>query len=68
MPHEQYTLMLLHEYVDSDGKVVQLDLPIKAQYVLAPVDGTYVPRVVLINEMLEKMSQYILNNVDCVEG
>ncbi len=68
MPHEQYTMTLSHEYVDSDGKVVQLDLPVKVKYLIAPEVVECVPRSVLVNEMLERMGRYILDNVNCKEG
>lgn len=54
---EEYTLVLKHEYT-VDGKKYQIDRPIYVRYVVQP-DLNH-PNAVVINEMIEKLSNYVL--------
>lgn len=59
---ERYRLVLHHEFVDTEGKRHNLEKPIVTEMV---IDDQYsqVPVPVIVNEMINKLSHYVLEEV-----
>ena len=57
-PHEEYTLTLKHEFVDSNGDVHLLRDPLVVKQILIMHGGENVS--LMLNYMLEKMASEIL--------
>lgn len=61
LPLEEYTLILKHEYVYSDGKKHMVDEPVFVKQVISP---EYVHRTsVVVNEMIDRMRQFLMQKV-----
>jgi len=61
-PLEQYTLILKHEFIDSDGKKHTIDEPICVKQIIGNESLAWQPSVV-VNDMLERMRAYLLMKV-----
>ena len=61
-PLEQYTLILKHEFIDSDGKKHQIDEPIFVKQIISNESLAWRHSVV-VNDMLERMRAYLLMKV-----
>ena len=59
MAYEEYRLVLTHNYVDEDGKRTASEDPIQVTHVF-PMDYCNRTIAVCINDMLERMKDYIL--------
>ena len=57
-PHEQYTLTLKHEFVDSNGDIHLLSDPLVVKHISIMYRGENVS--MMLNYMLEKMVNEIL--------
>ena len=67
--HEQYTLVLRHEYIDQDGQHHNLENPIAVSYSAADMDERSIPPLsFVINEMMERMRMYIIERWRQDEG
>lgn len=55
---ETYELVLNH-YIDTDGRKIKIDEPIITQYIVSH----YAPKTIVINEMLNRLSSYVLQMV-----
>lgn len=62
--HEQYTLTLKYEFVDRFGRRKEISEPIKAVQIVLADDGYGIPAGMIINEMLDRMKEYILRRAD----
>lgn len=62
--HEQYTLTLKHEFVDRFGRRKEISEPIKAVQIVLADDRYGIPAGMIINEMLDRMKEYILRRAD----
>ena len=61
MAYEEYRLVFTHTYVDEDGERTALEDPIKVVHVFHTGDNrTILPVAVCLNDMLERMKDYIL--------
>jgi hypothetical protein len=56
LAHEEYSLTYKHEFIDSEGTRHLLEEPVTAAFSML----TEVPQCLVINEMLERLCQYIL--------
>ena len=65
LPHEQYTLTLRHEYVDSAGQHYSLDEPIMVSYSVMHIDerSSVPPSAIVINEMMERMRKFMIKSM-----
>lgn len=63
MTFERYRLILTHEYIDKKGVAHKLEDPICTDYSIM-LDGINPPPAVIINEMLERLRQFMLNSVE----
>lgn len=59
---ERYRLILTHEYVDDDGEAHKIEDPICTNYAIIRDEHTP-PTPVIINEMLERLRHFMLNNI-----
>ena len=59
-PHEQYTLTLKHEFVDSNGDTHLLSDPLVVQYISIIIMDRFETISLVVNYMLEKMKREIL--------
>ena len=68
---ERYVLTLQHQYVTQECKTsrtIDIDEPIKIMYMVNPFGQyTITPKVVVINEMFDKMRDHLLNQVKEME-
>lgn len=62
--HEQYTLTLKHEFVDRFGRRKEISEPIKTVQIVLADDSYGIPAGMIINEMLDRMKEYILRRAD----
>ena len=62
MAYEEYRLVLTHNYVDEDGKRTASEDPIQVTHVFPMdyCDRMILPTAVCINDMLDRMKDYIL--------
>ena len=58
IPYERYTLTLTHEFFTEDGERCVLDEPVKVNYTM--MSNTAVPFCIALNDMIERMAHYIL--------
>lgn len=58
IPNETYTLTLTHEFITENGERCVLDEPVKVKYTM--MRNTGVPFCIVLNEMIERMAHYIL--------
>lgn len=67
--HEEYSLILTHTYVNEDGDRMELEDPVKVVRVF-PVEGNrmILPVAVCINDMMDRMKDYILRKAGEVGG
>ena len=65
-PMERYRTVLTHEIIDSDGSRHQIEEPIVCNYCLTRMDIAMGGRrgAVVVNEMLERLSEYLLKQVE----
>lgn len=63
MTFERYRLILTHEYIDKKGVAHKLEDPICTDYSIM-LDGINPPPAVIMNEMLERLRQFMLNSVE----
>lgn len=61
---ERYRLVFAHEIIDKNGCRHQLEEPIVCNYYLTPTDKMRMSRPIILNEMLEKMTEYVLGRAD----
>lgn len=62
--YEEYRLVFTHTYVDEDGERRLLEDPVKVVHVFpAGGNGMIMPVAVCINELMERMKNYILRKV-----
>ncbi len=64
--YEEYRLVLTHSYIDEDGERTMLDEPVNVAQVI-PLDRSrqMIPPVsVCINDMMDRMKQYILRRAE----
>lgn len=62
MTTERYRLILTHEYVDDDGEAHKIEDPICTNYTIIRDEYTP-PTPVIINEMIERLKHFLLNNI-----
>ena len=62
MPLEQYTLILKHEFIDSDGKHHLIDEPIFVKQIISQ-ELIGCSTSIVVNDMLERMRAYLLQKV-----
>ena len=61
MAYEEYRLVFTHTYIDGDGERTVLEDPIKVVHVFPTGENrTILPVSVCLNDMLERMKDYIL--------
>ena len=67
---EQYRLVLTHEIIDSNGNSHQIEEPIICNYCPTSMDMAMGGRrsTIIVNEMLRKLSDYMLKQVEEREG
>ena len=67
---EQYRLVLTHEIIDSNGNRHQIEEPIICNYCPTSMDMAMGGRrsTIIVNEMLRKLSDYMLKQVEEREG
>ena len=67
---EQYRLVLTHEIIDSNGQRHQLEEPIICNYCPTSMDMVMGGRrsAIIVNEMLRRLSDYMLKQVEELEG
>lgn len=59
--YEEYRLILTHTYVDEDGDRMALEDPVEvAQIFSAEGNGMILPVAVCINDMMDRMKDYML--------
>lgn len=70
MSMEQYRLVLTHEIIDSNGNRHQIEEPIICNYCPTSMDMAMGGRrsTIIVNEMLRKLSDYMLKQVEEREG
>lgn len=63
---EQYRLVLTHEIIDSNGNRHQIEEPIICNYCPTSMDMAMGGRrsTIIVNEMLRKLSDYMLKQVE----
>ena len=62
MNFERYRLVLYHDMV-IDGDVISLDEPITTQYILQIPNGSEASVPVVVNGMIERLKEYMLNSL-----
>ena len=65
-PMERYRLVLTHEIIDSDGHRHQIEEPIICNYCPTSMDMAMGGRrsAIIVNEMLRRISDYMLKQVE----
>lgn len=66
-PIEQYRLVLMHEIIDSDGHRHQMEEPIICNYCQTSMDMAMMGErrsAIVVNEMLRRLSDYVLKQVE----
>ena len=61
---ERYRLTLTHEFIDKEGCSHKLDLPLIINQVVEPDIRRQYGHSVFINEMLERMKEAVLKQVE----
>ena len=62
MNFERYRLVLYHDMV-IDGDEISLDKPITTQYILQIPNGSKASVPVVVNGMIERLKEYMLNSL-----
>ena len=60
--NEVYKLTFEHYIIDNDGNKIHIDEPISTQCVICMKNGISIP--IVINNMIEKMRNYLLEKVE----
>ena len=63
MAYEEYRLVLTHTYVDGGGERRALEDPVKVVHVFPYGDHTCRSAALCINDMMDRMKDYILRKV-----
>lgn len=63
--YEEYRLVLTHAYVDGDGERTALEDPVEVVHIFpAERNRMLLPVSVCINDMMDRMKEYILQKVN----
>ena len=60
--NEVYKLTFEHYIIDNDGNKIHIDEPISTQCVICMKNGISIP--IVLNNMIEKMRNYLLEKVE----
>ena len=62
--YEEYRLVLTHTYVNGDGERLALEDPVEVKHIfLAGENRKILPVSICINDMMDRMKEYILRKV-----
>lgn len=62
--YERYRTVLIHEFVDNDGKCIPIDPPLSVQYSIMRGENFGVPTCLLLNEMMDKLKMALIENAE----